>query len=104
MADGFLHGGLGSLILKRLIGHAYGSTSVLDDSLSSVLGWMMERLKTAGPKRVDSGTVREWCVSLQMLHFHLKTRPQVLEVYLLILQVTALRGSRSDLMKTNATY
>ena len=63
MADGFLHGGLGSLILKRLIGHAYGSTSVLDDSLSSVLGWMMERLKTAGPKRVDSGTVREWCIS-----------------------------------------
>ena len=61
-ADGFLHGRLGSLILKRLIDHAYGSTSSLDDSLANVLGWMMQRLKTAEPKRVDSGTVREWCI------------------------------------------
>ena len=51
-ADGFLHGRLGSLILKRLIDHAYGSTSSLDDSLANVLGWMMHRLKTAEPKRV----------------------------------------------------
>ena len=61
-ADGFLHGRLGALILKRLIDHAYGSTSLLDDSMTNVLGWMIKRLQTAGPKKVDSGTVREWCV------------------------------------------
>ena len=61
-ADGFLHGRLGALILKRLIDHAYGSTSYMDESMVNVLGWMVKRLQTAGPKKVDSCTVREWCV------------------------------------------
>ena len=61
-ADGFLHGRLGTLILKRLIDHAYGSTSYMDESMVNVLGWMVKRLQTAGPKKVDSCTVREWCV------------------------------------------
>ena len=61
-ADGFLHGRLGSLILKRLIDHAYGTSSSVDDSLANVLELMIQRLKTAGPKRVDTSTVREWCI------------------------------------------
>lgn len=36
-ADGFLHGRLGSLILKRFIDHAYGSISKLDDELAMLL-------------------------------------------------------------------
>ena len=61
-ADGFLHGRLGALILKRLIDHAYGSTSYMDESMVNILGWMVKCLQTAGPKVVDAGTVREWCV------------------------------------------
>ena len=30
--------------------------------LVPVLGLMIDRLKTAGPKRVDTDTVQEWCV------------------------------------------
>ena len=36
-ADGFLHGRLGSLILKRLIDHAYGTDPAIDDNLASLL-------------------------------------------------------------------
>jgi len=61
-ADGFLHGRLGALIRKRLIDHAYGSTSYMDESMVNILGWMVKCLQTAGPKVVDAGTVREWCV------------------------------------------
>ena len=35
--DGFLHGRLGSLILKRLIERAYGFSNHLDESLLNVL-------------------------------------------------------------------
>ena len=69
-ADGFLHGRLGSLTLKRLIDHAYGSSSMLDESLANVLQWMMERLKTAKPKQVDAGTVREWCIFTDASYQH----------------------------------
>ena len=61
-ADGFLHGRLSALILKRLIDHAYGSTNYMDESMVNILGWMVKRLQTAGPKLVDAGTVREWCI------------------------------------------
>ena len=62
IADGFLHGRLGALILKRLVDHAYSSTNNIDSSLSQLLLLMIERLQHAGPKRVDARTVQEWCV------------------------------------------
>ena len=44
---------LGALIRKRLIDHAYGSTSYMDESMVNILGWMVKCLQTAGPKVVD---------------------------------------------------
>ena len=61
-ADGFLHGRLGSLILERLLEPAYGTMSYIDEPLANVLALMTKRLETAGPKKVDSGTVQEWCI------------------------------------------
>ena len=61
-ADGFLHGRLGSLILKRFIDHAYGSISKLDDELAMLLRLMVVRLESAGPKTVDTGSFTEWLV------------------------------------------
>ena len=101
-ADGFLHGRLGSLTLKRLIDHAYGSSSMLDESLANVLGWMMERLKTAKPKRVDAGTVREWCIFTDASYTSLTPGLQGWEACWWIPQVTALRGFPFSLTRINA--
>ena len=54
--------GLGSLVLKRLIDHAYSSTNHVDDELAAILGFMVQRLRHAGPKRVDSAAVKEVCL------------------------------------------
>jgi hypothetical protein len=61
-ADGYLHGRLGALILKRLIDHAYGSNPKLDDELEHLLVLMIERLEKAGPKTVNAGSFTEWLV------------------------------------------
>ena len=61
-ADGYLHGRLGALILKRLIDHAYGSNPQSDDELQHLLLLMIERLETAGPKTVNAGSFTEWLV------------------------------------------
>ena len=62
-ADGFLHGRLGAFLFKRLIDHAYYSSSNnVGESLAQVLELMVQRLQTAGPKLVDVKTVAEWCV------------------------------------------
>ena len=61
-ADSFLHGRLGSLVLKRLIDHAYSFTNTVDDELAQLLEFMLERLKKASPKKVDASTVKEWSV------------------------------------------
>jgi hypothetical protein len=61
-ADGFLHGRLGALILKRLVDHAYSFSNVVDSDLANVLQLMIRRLKHAGPKKVDATTVKEWSI------------------------------------------
>ena len=61
-ADSFLHGRLRSLVLKRLIDHAYSFTNTVDDELAQLLEFMLERLKKASPKKVDASTVKEWSV------------------------------------------
>ena len=61
-ADGYLHGRLGALILKRPIDHAYGSNPQSDDELEHLLLLMIERLETAGPKTVNAGSFTEWLV------------------------------------------
>ncbi len=59
-ADSFLHGRLGSLVLKRLAEHAYGKTSKLDGDLITALQAMALRLATSGPREVSSSVVRCW--------------------------------------------
>ena len=61
-ADGFLHGRLGALVLKRLMDHAYGATAAVDDDMSEILQFMILRLQTAEPKNVHTGTVKEWII------------------------------------------
>ena len=48
------------MVLKRLIDHAYGSTSVLDDNTCGVLNLMKQRLMNAGPKTVVAQAAGEW--------------------------------------------
>ena len=66
-ADGFFHGRLGALLVKRLIDHAYSFCNHFDDSLTKVLGLMVQNLQTAGPIQVDAKTVSEWCVFMDAL-------------------------------------
>ena len=54
-ADGFLHGRLGALVLKRLVDHAYGASTRVDDDMAEVLQFTEPRL-------VSIGTVKEWMV------------------------------------------
>lgn len=61
-ADGFLHGRLGALVLQRLSDHAYSFSNNVDDELAEILGLMVQWLRNAGPKRVDSASVREVCL------------------------------------------
>ena len=50
------------LILKRLIDHAYGANPQLEDELAMLLRFMVLRLETAKPKKVDTGSFTEWLV------------------------------------------
>ena len=61
-ADGFVHGRLGALLLKRLMEHAYSSSTKLDEEVAFALQLMMDRLKGAGPKKVSKKSVSEWFV------------------------------------------
>ena len=49
-ADSFLHGRVGKLVLKKLIDHAYGKSSLMDGELKTALLAMRTRLQQAGPK------------------------------------------------------
>lgn len=53
-ANSFLHGRLGSLLLKQLVEHAYGSTSELDSSLKFSLNLMAKRLSDGRPRQIGS--------------------------------------------------
>ena len=64
-ADYILHGRLGALILKRVIDHVYGHSSKIDDAMVAVFDLVKQRLETAGPKRVDVGTVNEWFLFIE---------------------------------------
>eukprot|EP00438_Fugacium_kawagutii_P011446 Skav223456 [mRNA] locus=scaffold184:128814:130232:- [translate_table: standard] len=61
-ADGFLHGRLGALVLKRLIDHAYGHTPLVDDDMAILLSHMRDRLLQSRPKKVDSTAAEEWVI------------------------------------------
>ena len=61
-ADGFVHGRLGALLLKRLMEHAFGNSTKLDEEVTFALELILDRLKTAGPKRVSKSSAEEWFV------------------------------------------
>lgn len=61
-ADSFLHGRLGSLLLKRLSEHAYGRTSKLDEELVSSLNAMVKRLEVGEAKSVKATSKQRWFV------------------------------------------
>eukprot|EP00435_Cladocopium_sp_Y103_P065769 s873_g27.t1 len=59
-ADSFLHGRLGKLVLKKLIDHAYGRTSIISDDLRQALQAMVMRLKQAKPKEISANSFSQW--------------------------------------------
>ena len=61
-ADSFLHGRVGKLVLKKLIDHAYGKTSLMDDGLKTALRAMQVRLEEAGPKVVSARSFSQWFI------------------------------------------
>ena len=61
-ADSFLHGRLGSLLLKRLSEHAYGRTSKLDEELVSSLNAMAKRLQVGEAKSVKATSKQRWFI------------------------------------------
>ena len=61
-ADSFLHGRLGSLVLKLLSEHAYGRTKHLGDDTLLALQMMKLRLQSGVPRRVTSKLGRQWFV------------------------------------------
>ena len=54
VADSFLHGRLGKLVLKQLVDHAYGTSTSLDKSLVVPLKAVAERLTSARARVVSS--------------------------------------------------
>ena len=61
-ADSFLHGRLGRLVLSKLVEHAYGRTSRLDDDLIAALDAMSHRLRTSRPREVSVADNLQWFV------------------------------------------
>ena len=57
-ADSFMHGRLGSLVLKKLAEHAYGRSAVLEADLVTALQSMIVRLHTGGPRTVSASEDR----------------------------------------------
>eukprot|EP00435_Cladocopium_sp_Y103_P074949 s4_g52.t1 len=61
-ADSFLHGRLGKLVLKKLIDHAYGRTSVVGEDLRQALCAMVTSLKQAKPKEISVNSFSQWFI------------------------------------------
>ena len=61
-ADSFLHGRVGKMVLKKLIGHAYGKSSRMDDDLKIALLAMRVGLQQAGPKLVSATNFSQWFI------------------------------------------
>eukprot|EP00438_Fugacium_kawagutii_P036299 Skav217420 [mRNA] locus=scaffold2674:532342:553051:- [translate_table: standard] len=61
-ADSFVHGRLGSLILKQLNEHAYGKTARLDESLLDSLDAMKQRLLSCDPRKITACRSQQWFV------------------------------------------
>ena len=61
-ADSFLHGRIGKLVLKKLIDHAYGKNSRMDEELCLALIAMRARLQSAGPKVVSANSFSQWFI------------------------------------------
>ena len=61
-ADSFLHGRLGSLVLKKLSEHAYSGQSSLDTDVPVALHFMKKRLKLGLPKTVSGQAWKHWFV------------------------------------------
>ena len=61
-ADSFLHGRLGSLLLKRLFEHACGRTAKLDEKLVQSLNAMVKRLQMGEAKSVKASSKQRWFI------------------------------------------
>lgn len=61
-ADSFLHGRLGSLLLKRLSEHAYGRTAKLEEELVQSLNAMVKRLQMGEAKSVKASSKQRWFI------------------------------------------
>ena len=59
-ADSYLHGRLGSLLLKQLSEHAYGRGAKLPHELVTSLTMMMHRLCDSRPREVTARPLTEW--------------------------------------------
>ena len=58
-ADGFMHGRLGSLVLKKLSDHAYGRSAKISDELSVALQAISMRLEAGTPREVCAASQRK---------------------------------------------
>ena len=61
-ADSFIHGRLGSVVLKQLVDHAYGNSAQISFELEQSLEIMVERLNSSGPRVVSASADRQWFV------------------------------------------
>ena len=61
-ADSFLHGRLGSLLLKLLSEHANGRSAKLDEELVHSLTAMVDQLKIGEARLVRAGAKQKWFV------------------------------------------
>ena len=58
-ADGFMHGRLGSLVLKKLSDHAYGRSAKINDELSVALQAISMRLEAGKPREVYAASQKK---------------------------------------------
>lgn len=100
-ADGFLHGRLGALTMKRLIDHAYGSTSYMMNQWSASWGGWSSACKLQVPRRL---TLAQCVSGVSSLTLPMNLMRRKLDLAGWIPQVTALRGLGCILIETHATF
>ena len=61
-ADSFVHGRLGSLVLSKIIEHAYGAQKQIAESLRDALRFMLERLNSGKPRVVRAHRLEQWFI------------------------------------------
>ena len=61
-ADSFVHGRLGTLVLSKLIEHAYGVQKQIGEGLRIALHFMLERLHSGRPRTVNAQKLAQWFI------------------------------------------